>query len=447
MRSRLGARRGAHAPSVADIAVAALQRARLPPRPPDRCVKQASAIRRADRGCRRSLQLPSCWRGQPVKVTEIKTWALHADVAAPIFSSHPGVVTGRDSTVIEIVTDEGISGFGEALCHLAQPAQIAQTVIETVLADLIRGANPMDTAVLWESMYAVTKDFGLKGAVINAISAVDIALHDIVGQAVGLPVYQLLGGAFRESIQAYATGFFRRPGGAYPDELAEEAQRHLEAGFRAMKMKIGFGVVQDATDVAAVREAIGPDVLLMADANHAYETGLARRLLYALDELDVFWFEEPVSPENIDGYIELRSLGTRTLIAGCEVEYTLNGFWPWITRRAVDILQPDVAAAGGFTALKQIIAAAQAANLLVNPHVFGTGIGLAASLHAAAIVPPCPLSRGAYEPLAEFDQSSHPFRDEVVHEPLTMKDGHLTVPTGPGLGIDVDRAALDRLAV
>ncbi|MBV8217590.1 MAG: hypothetical protein JO325_03940, partial [Solirubrobacterales bacterium] len=216
-----------------------------------------------------------------------------------------------------------------------------------------------------------------------------------------------------------------------PDELVEEAQRHLAAGFRAMKVKSGFGVRQDALDVAAVREAIGPDVLLMVDANHAYETGLARRLLHELDELDVFWFEEPVSPENIDGYVELRALGSTTLIAAGEVEYTLSGFWPWITRRAVDIRQPDVAAAGGFTAMKQIIAAAGAANLLLNPHMFGTGIGLAASLHAAAIVPPCPQSRGAYEPLAELDQSRHPFRDAVVHEPLRMQGGRLTVSTGP----------------
>ena len=382
-----------------------------------------------------------------MKVTEIKTWALHADVATPTYNSQPGLTTGRDSTVIEIVTDEGISGFGEALCQNRQPGQIAQTVIETALVDVVRGANPFDTAVLWEAMYTRTKDFGLKGAVIGAISAVDIALHDIVGKAVGLPIYQLLGGSFRQSMQTYATGFFRRPDGVYPDDLVEEAERHLAVGFRAMKVKIGFGVRQDARDVAAVRQAIGPEVLLMVDANHAYETGLARRLLRELEQLDVFWFEEPVSPENIDGYIELRALGTRTLIAAGEIEYTLSGFWPWITRRAVDILQPDVCAAGGFTAIKQIVAAAQAANLLVNPHIFGTGIGLAASLHAAAVVPPCPLSRGAYEPLAEFDQSPHPFRDAVVHEPLTMKEGRLSIPTGPGLGIEVDRVALDRLAV
>ena len=268
-----------------------------------------------------------------MKVTEIKTWALHADVATPTYNSQPGLTTGRDSTVIEIVTDEGISGFGEALCQNRQPGQIAQTVIETALVDVVRGANPFDTAVLWEAMYTRTKDFGLKGAVIGAISAVDIALHDIVGKAVGVPIYQLLGGSFRESMQTYATGFFRRPDGVYPDDLVEEAERHLAAGFGAMKVKIGFGVRQDARDVAAVRQAIGPEVLLMVDANHAYETGLARRLLRELEQLDVFWFEEPVSPENIDGYIELRALGTRTLIAAGEIEYTLSGFWPWTCAR------------------------------------------------------------------------------------------------------------------
>lgn len=375
------------------------------------------------------------------------TWALRAELSAPIFSSQPGLMSTRDSTVIEIVTDEGVSGFGEALCHSGQPPQIAQTVIETVLAPIVRGADPLDTAVLWERMYAHTKDFGLKGAVINAISAVDIALHDIAGRALGVPIHQLLGGAFRDSLQAYATGFFRRPDGVYPGELVEEAHRHLAVGFRAMKMKIGFGVADDIANVTRVRDAIGPDVLLMVDANHAYETGLARRLLHGLDGLDVFWLEEPISPENIDGYVELRGLGSPTLIAAGEVEYTLAGFWPWIVRRAVDILQPDVCAAGGFTAVRQIVAAAQAANLLVNPHIFGTAIGLAASLHAAAIVPPCPMSRGAYEPLAEFDQTPHPFREALVHEPLTMHDGRLSVPSGAGLGIEVDRSALERLAV
>ncbi|MBV8221505.1 MAG: hypothetical protein JO325_23820, partial [Solirubrobacterales bacterium] len=202
-----------------------------------------------------------------MKVVDVRTWALHADVPTPTYSSHPGLITGRDSTVIEIVTDEGITGFGESLGQNRQPGQIARTVIETVLVDVIRGANPLDTAVLWEAMCTPVKDFGVKGAVIGAISAVDIALHDIAGKVLGLPIYQLLGGAFRESLPAYATGFFRRPDGVYPDELVEEAQRHLEAGFRAMKVKIGFGVRQDTRDIVAVREAIGPDVLLMVDAN------------------------------------------------------------------------------------------------------------------------------------------------------------------------------------
>src|ERR1700761_8155431 len=143
-----------------------------------------------------------------MKGTDVRTWALHADVPTPTYSSHPGLITGRDSTVIEIVTDEGISGFGESLCQNRQPGQIAQTVIETVLADVIRGANPLDTAVLWETMYTRVKDLGFKAAVKGAIRAVDSALHDIAGKALAIPIYQLLGGGFRESLSAYATGFF-----------------------------------------------------------------------------------------------------------------------------------------------------------------------------------------------------------------------------------------------
>jgi D-galactarolactone cycloisomerase len=381
-----------------------------------------------------------------MKIAEVRAWALHADFDGPIYNSQPGDITGRDSTVVEIVTDEGISGFGEALCHSQQPGEISKAAIDHCLSHVIIGADPLDIAVLWETMYTRTKDFGLKGAVISAISAIDIALHDIAGKRFDRSVSQLLGGAFRDSMDAYATGFFHRAGSSYPEAYVEEAHRLREQGFGALKMKVGFGVAADATNVWAVREAVGPDFRLMVDANHAYDTGLARQLLRELDAAGVFWFEEPVSPENLDGYRELRALGTRTLIAGCEGEYTLSGFWPWIKHRAVDILQPDVSAAGGFTAVKQIAAAAQAAGLLMNPHVFGTGIGLAASLHAAAIVPPCPMSRGAYEPIAEFDRSPHPFRDALVTEPIQMAEGRIAVPKGPGLGIEVDRSVLAHLS-
>ncbi len=361
--------------------------------------------------------------------------------------SQPGRIAARSSMVVEVLTDEDVSGFGEALCHAYQPPEIARAVIESSLCDLLVGRDPLDSAVLWETMYNRTKDFGTKGAVIGAISAIDIALFDIAGKAANLPVHKLLGGAFRDTIRPYATGFFRVEGGRYPGRLVDEALAHRERGFDAMKVKIGFGIGDDIATMAAIREAVGADVRLMADTNHAYDAGTVRRLIRGLDELGVFWLEEPISPEDMDGYVDLRAMGPSLLLAAGEGEYTRHGFWPWVKRRAVDVLQPDIAAAGGFTGLRQVLDLSLAAGLLLNPHVWGTAISLAASLHFLATIPPIPISRGSYEPMLEYDQSAHPFRRELVHEQFDLVNGRVAVPTGVGLGIEVDRSLLDRFAV
>lgn len=382
-----------------------------------------------------------------MKITQVRTWALRTPVERPFVMAQPGRIAVRSSTVVEVLTDEGISGFGEALCHAHEPPEIARAVIQSSLRGLLVGQDPLASAVLWESMYNRTKDFGMKGAVVAAISALDIALFDIAGKLTNLPVHQLLGGAFRTSVQPYATGFFRLEGGRYPELLIEEALRHRERGFDAMKVKIGFGVDDDVATTAAIRQAVGPGARLMADANHAYDAGTARRLVRQLDELGLFWIEEPISPEDIDGYAELRAMGPSLLIAAGEGEYTRHGFWPWVTRRAVDVLQPDVASGGGITGLRQVLHLALAAGLLLNPHVWGTAISLAASLHFIAAIPPLPISRGSYEPMLEYDQSAHPFRRELVREPFDVVRGRVAVPTGAGLGIEVDRSVLDRFAI
>ncbi len=382
-----------------------------------------------------------------MKITQVHSWALRAPVEQAFVMSQPGRIAARSSTVVEVLTDEGVSGFGEALCHGFEPPEIAHAVIRSSLCELLIGQDPLASAVLWESMYNRTKDFGMKGAVVAAISAIDCALLDIAGKVAGRPVHQLLGGAFRASVQPYATGFFRVEGGRYPGQLAEEALSHRESGFDAMKVKIGFGFEDDVATMTAVREAVGPAIRLMADANHAYDAGSARRLVRRLDELDLFWFEEPISPEDIDGYVELKAMGPSMLIAAGEGEYTRHGFWPWVARRAVDVLQPDIAAGGGFTGLRQVLDLALAAGLLLNPHVWGTAISLAASLHFIAAIPPIPISRGSYEPMLEYDLSPHPFRRELVRQPFDLVGGRVPVPTGAGLGIEVDRSLLDRFAV
>lgn len=378
-------------------------------------------------------------------VTAVRTYVLKAPLERPFFFSQPGWVTRRAAMVVELEDDSGRFGYGECLLNGLEPPEIARATVDSALADLVRGADPFDRVVLWERMYNLTRDFGLKGAVVAAVSAVDIALWDLAGQIAGLPVAKLLGGAFRDRVRAYATGFYRQTD-TDRAALVEEARAHRAAGFSAMKVKIGFGPADDVATLAAIREAVGPDVLLMADANHAYNVATARRLIRELDALDLLWLEEPIAPEDVDGYRELRALGPRLWIAAGENEYTRHGFWPWVTRRAVDVLQPDLTAAGGFTGLRDIVALATAAGLMVNPHVWGTAIGLAASLQLLATLPPVPVSRGAFEPLLEFDRSAHPFRQDLVAEPIRAEDGIVRIPQGPGLGITVDRAALRRLA-
>jgi D-galactarolactone cycloisomerase len=381
-----------------------------------------------------------------MRVRDIRTYILKAPLETPFFFSAPGVVRQRATTLVEVRTDDGLSGFGEALCHGHQPPEIAAAVIDSCLSEMVIGRSPLDVGVLFEEMTNRSRDFGPKGAMIGAISAIDIALWDIVGQSLGLPVHQLLGGAFRTSLRPYATGFYRVEGGSYPDQLVEEAIGHREAGFTAMKVKIGFGVEHDIRVVAAIREGIGPDVRLLLDANHAYDVGNARRLIAALTPYDIYWLEEPISPDDIDGYVHLRDTGPAMLLAAGENEYLRSGFWPWMQRRAIDVVQPDIAHSGGFTGLTQIRTLALAAGAMVNPHVWGSAVGLVASLHFLATIPTLPLSRGAEEPLLEYDRSSHPFRRELIADAPELVAGRVPIPTGPGLGLTIDRSVLEHYA-
>jgi len=377
-----------------------------------------------------------------MKIEEVRTHVLSTPLAEP-FAFAMGWVTRRSAMVVEIVTDDGVVGWGESLCHGLQPPEIAATIVRSALAPIVVGQDPFDVDVLWERMYNLTRPFGQKGAVVNAISAVDIAIWDCLGRALGKPVHKLLGGAYRTQVQPYATGFYRAANRTYPADAIEEAQRHLANGFTAMKLKTGFGIEDDIDYIRAVREGLGPGPKLMVDANHAYNLSSARRILLAIEDADIHWFEEPISPEDVDGYRELKNLTGIYLAAG-ENEFTKIGFREWIARRAVDILQPDLCSAGGFTECRKISALAQAWQMTIVPHVWGSGIGLAASLQFLATLPPAPLALRPIEPMLEYDQSSHPFRQDLIFGAISMRDGMVRIPDGPGLGVEVDRDVIAR---
>ena len=373
-----------------------------------------------------------------MKITDVRAHVLRSPLEQP-FAFSQGWVSSRGATLVEVITDEGFTGWGEALCQGLQPPEIAAAAVMSALRPLVLGADPLEPEVLWHRMYHQTRDYGMKGALIGAISGVDIALWDICGKARGEPVARLLGGMFRDKVQAYATGFYRIQGQGEAARLAAEArQRHAE-GFRAMKIKLGFGIEDDLAVMRAIREATaGLDYEAMIDTNHAYGVAEAIRLGRGLEEQGwkLRWYEEPVTQEDLDGYAEVRR-ALATPIAGGENEFTLFGFRELFARRAVDIAQPDISAAGGFTGCRHITVLAHAHGVQVNPHVWGSAVGQAASLQLIAAIPDAHHSLFAAQPLLEFDMSSHPFRERLTDRPLRQKEGWVQVPTRPGLGIEV----------
>ncbi len=259
-------------------------------------------------------------------------------------------------------------------------------------------------------------------------------------------MHRLLGGPLRDRVEAYATGFYRRRGGDPFAYLVEEAHQRIADGFHAIKLKLGFGIEEDARLCETVRRAIGDGTAIMVDANHAYDATAAIRLGRRIEPLDIAWFEEPVPPEDHAGYRAVKA-ALAIPVAGGEAEFTRWGFRQMLTERLVDILQPDTCAAGGISECKKIADMANAFGVRVNPHVWGTGVALAASLQLIAALPHNPPGLCAVEPLLEFDRSEHPIRMAVLQEPIEQRDGWVAIPQGPGLGIEIDRAALAHYAI
>jgi D-galactarolactone cycloisomerase len=245
-------------------------------------------------------------------------------------------------------------------------------------------------------------------------------------------------------VQPYATGFYRIKGQGESGRLAEEAIRHYEAGFKVMKVKLGFGVNDDIKCMQAIQDAIeGRGITLMIDTNHAYGRAEALRLGRALDGYNLRWYEEPVVPEDLLGYSEMREKLTMP-IAGGENEHTLFGYRDLFAANAVDIAQPDLCSCGGISAARHIVTLAQAHSVAVNPHVWGSAIAQAASLQLSAALPVTHHSLFAQAPVLEFDCSSHPFRQHLITQPIQQRDGWVTIPDGPGLGVELDRSVIER---
>jgi D-galactarolactone cycloisomerase len=397
------------------------------------------------------------------RIARLRTHVLEAPLSEPFAWSFTETST-RASCVVEITTEDGLSGWGECI----GPARLNAAIVAS-WAPLLTGQDALAVDRLWLALYNGLRDQGQKGLALTALSGVDVALWDLRGRHWGEPVWRLMGGRFRDSVSAYATGTYRRGAGWRSLEsrrrethhsggdadalvrdtlsyLVDEVRGYVAQGFRAAKLKIGFGVAQDVALIRAVREAVGPRVGLMLDANHGYDAIDAIRLGRAIADCDIGWFEEPVVPDDLDSYVEVRR-GQPIPVAGGETEFTRWGFREVFTRRAMDIVQPDVCACGGLSEAKKIADMATAFGVRLVPHVWGTGIGLAAALQLHAVLPPSPPRHDPTEPVLEFDRSEHPFRQAVLRAPIEHVDGTVAIPDGPGLGIEIDTDAIARWRV
>jgi L-alanine-DL-glutamate epimerase-like enolase superfamily enzyme len=363
-----------------------------------------------------------------IKVHEVPmsfSWLSEGLIANPM-SIYPRFREKRSSwfgpmtaAIIEIQTDEGIRGLGTVG---GGKGKLARPIIDEQFKNLLLGQSPFDIELLWEQMFRASQFYGRRGAVIEVISGIDLALWDLIGKALGQPVYNLIGGRTKDRIPVYVTG-----------NLTE---RHLQEGFRDVKLALPHGPAdgneglrKNVELVEKTRKLIGPDGDIMLDCYMALDVPYTIALAKAVSDFKVLWIEEPVPPDQIDSYRRIKDAVPDILITGGEHEYTRYGFRELIEKQAVDILQPDIYRAGGLSELKKIAAMASAYNLPVIPH----GVG-APTYHFVMAT--------TYAPRAEFvDIFAQGGRPLLKGEPQP-KDGFLELSAAPGFGYDLDEEVL-----
>lgn len=362
----------------------------------------------------------------------------------PLILRLPNVTEAVDGTqddlLIRIETDEGIYGWGE----VDSSPEVARAVVEAPrshgiahgLRQVLIGRDPFDVEQLWHEMYRATIYYGREAVVIHAMSGVDIALWDILGKATGKPVHKLLGGSYRSRARAYASVLM--------PETAAEAERmardYVAQGFTAMKFgwgPLGQDEGRDVELIAAARSGAG-DARLMIDIGQRYTVKQAIRIAERVEPYKLHWMEEPLPPDDFDGYCRLTG-AVRLAIAAGEAESGRRAFRRLIEDCRIDVVQPDISRAGGLTETRKIGVVADDANIGLVPHAFKTGILLAACLHLIAALP--------NTELLEFSLADSPLRRDLLTEPFRVMDGHVQVPEKPGLGIEVNPATVAKYRV
>lgn len=383
-----------------------------------------------------------------MKITEIRTrvveWRGKTAPLPPHFCTNPMDLLSLDAAsmhtftfhgwlLVEVFADDGSVGIGNA----ALAPRVTRQVIDLYLKPLLVGQDPWDVELLWQHMYRSTIAFGRRGIGMVAISAVDIALWDLLGKSARQPVYRLLGGRTKPRIPVYASRLYSTP----LDELAEEAAKYRDAGYRAMKLRFGWGPNDGAAGmqrnvelVRTVRETVGDEIDVMGDAFMGWNLDYARRMIPLLEPFNLRWLEEPVVPDDVQGYAQLTRLG-RIPIAGGEHEFTLHGFRELLEARALDYIQFDTNRVGGISQARKICALAEAHEVPVVPHA-----GQMHNYHVVMASLNAPMAE--YFPPVDVEVGNELFWYLCRGEPRA-RDGFIDLDEDtPGLGLSVDEEAL-----
>ena len=373
-----------------------------------------------------------------LKITAVKTYLLQHTLKRPFgVSVSVPLDKTRSALLVKIESDAGLVGWGETA-----PIGGARAVIDEQLAPQIIGQNPVEQRRLWREMWGANFGNAL------AVAAVDMAINDLRGKALGLPVAELFGGRLRDRVPAYASAMNYVEGEEPEEQFPREAAALVKQGFKALKMRLGrYPLAREAGVVAAVREAVGLDISLMADGNGAYTMDSALKMGNHLHALGFDAFEEPLPQSPLyAGYEQLREKLPLPLAAGEALDSRANAKL-LIERRAMDIIQPDLSLCGGIGEVLFIAEMAALAGIPCLPHCWGGAILIAATTHLLSLLPDPHWGFPTDTPMLELDQSENPWRTEIVAKPLETRDGFVDVPTAPGLGIEVNEDAVRSYAI
>lgn len=370
-----------------------------------------------------------------MKISQVRFHLCRQALQRPIPLSC-GVLSHRNFGLIEIETDAGITGWGETSINFPPWAAVERkATIEQGLAPMLLGRDPLEIDRLNRDMHHGTRGFTrmwAQGAIVQAISGIDLALWDIAGKEYGVPVWKLLGGNYRNEVPLYATGM-------RTDDIAAGALEAVAAGYRTVKVRTGFEDSKDIENVRRVRDAIGPDIGLMIDANQAYDLPRARRVLRQLATVQPYWVEEPVLNDELVAWRQLRAEFPQIPLAWGENAFSLQDYAAMGQPMLVDYVMPDPCRSGGLSQAVRMARHAYDQGIPISPHHYGSDVGFVACLHLVASQPNFSLMLR--------DVADVSLRDNIIEQPLEIQAGVVAVPQTPGIGVDINHALLEQTRV